>query len=77
MTETTAGVAGDRAFLVRRVKVLSWLSLGWMTIEGVIGVVAGIAANSIALIGYGLDSTIAGIGSLVIILALHGLTRPL
>ncbi len=67
MTETTAGVGGDRAFLVRRVKVLSWLSLGWMTIEGVIGVVAGIAANSIALIGYGLDSTIAGIGSLVII----------
>jgi divalent metal cation (Fe/Co/Zn/Cd) transporter len=38
-----------------------------MTAEGVIGVSAGIAANSIALIGYGIDSTIAGIGSLVII----------
>jgi divalent metal cation (Fe/Co/Zn/Cd) transporter len=57
----------DRAFLIRRIKILSWLSLVWMTIEGVIGVVAGIAANSIALIGYGLDSTIAGVGSLVIV----------
>jgi len=67
MTETATEVVGGRAFLVRRIKLLSWLSLGWMTVEGVIGVVAGIAANSIALIGYGLDSTIAGIGSLVII----------
>src|SRR6266566_1663691 len=63
-------VAGDRyerAALVRRVKVISWLSLGWMTAEGAIGVTAGIMANSIALIGYGLDSTIEGIASLVII----------
>jgi divalent metal cation (Fe/Co/Zn/Cd) transporter len=38
-----------------------------MSIEGVIGVTAGIATHSIALLGYGLDSTIQGIGSLVII----------
>src|SRR5437868_1852637 len=55
------------ARLVRRVKLLSWLSLAWMTAEGAIGVTAGILANSIALIGYGLDSTIEGIASLVII----------
>src|SRR5438094_8992964 len=63
-------VAGDRyerAALVRRVKLLSWLSLAWMTAEGSIGVTAGILANSIALIGYGLDSTIEGIASIVII----------
>lgn len=53
--------------LVRRVKLISWLSLGWMTAEGAIGVTAGIMANSIALIGYGLDSAIEGIASLVII----------
>jgi divalent metal cation (Fe/Co/Zn/Cd) transporter len=67
VSETGAMVVGGREFLVRRIKTLSWLSLGWMTIEGVIGVTAGIAANSIALIGYGLDSTIAGVGSLIII----------
>jgi divalent metal cation (Fe/Co/Zn/Cd) transporter len=38
-----------------------------MTVEGAIGVMAGIMANSIALIGYGLDSTIEGIASIVII----------
>jgi divalent metal cation (Fe/Co/Zn/Cd) transporter len=53
--------------LIRRVKLISWLSLGWMTVEGAIGVTAGIMANSIALIGYGLDSTIEGIASVVII----------
>ena len=55
------------ADLIRRVKLLSWLSLGWMTAEGAVGVTAGILANSIALIGYGLDSTIEGIASIVII----------
>src|SRR6059036_2586154 len=38
-----------------------------MTAEGAVGVTAGILANSIALIGYGLDSTIEGIASIVII----------
>src|SRR5919198_872719 len=57
----------SHAMLVRRVKLLSWLSLAWMTAEGAIGVTAGILANSIALIGYGLDSTIEGIASIVII----------
>lgn len=67
MSEAGAVVLGERGLLVRRIKRLSWLSLIWMTVEGVIGVSAGIAANSIALIGYGIDSTIAGVGSLVII----------
>ena len=67
MVEVSGTVVGGRELLIRRIKTLSWLSLVWMTIEGVIGVTAGIAANSIALIGYGLDSTIAGVGSLIII----------
>jgi divalent metal cation (Fe/Co/Zn/Cd) transporter len=57
----------DRPALVRRVKLVSWLSLAWMTAEGAIGMAAGIAANSIALIGYGLDSGIEGVASVVII----------
>jgi divalent metal cation (Fe/Co/Zn/Cd) transporter len=67
MVETPLLLPLRRIQLVRRIKLLSWLSLLWMTTEGVIGVAAGIAANSIALIGYGLDSTLGGIGSLVII----------
>jgi divalent metal cation (Fe/Co/Zn/Cd) transporter len=38
-----------------------------MTAEGVIAVVAGILAGSIALIGFGFDSAIEGIASVVII----------
>src|SRR5947199_6446526 len=70
MTRSVAELAlqhATHATLVRRVKLLSWLSLAWMTAEGAIGVTAGILANSIALIGYGLDSTIEGIASVVII----------
>ena len=68
MSETSLALpVGEHAALVRRVKLISWLSLAWMTAEGAIGVTAGIVANSIALIGYGLDSTIEGIASVVII----------
>jgi hypothetical protein len=38
-----------------------------MTAEGMIGPTAGIMANSIALIGYGVDSSITGIASVIII----------
>ena len=53
--------------LAGRVRLLSWLSLGWMTIEGVVAVTAGIIASSIALVGFGLDSVIEGIASVIII----------
>jgi divalent metal cation (Fe/Co/Zn/Cd) transporter len=64
---TIAAALDEHGALIRRVKLISWLSLAWMTAEGAIGVTAGIMANSIALIGYGLDSTIEGIASVVII----------
>jgi divalent metal cation (Fe/Co/Zn/Cd) transporter len=55
------------AALARRVKLLSWLSLGWMTIEGVVAIAAGVVAGSIALVGFGLDSGIEGLASVIII----------
>jgi len=53
--------------LAGRVKLLSWLSLGWMTVEGGVAILAGILAGSIALIGFGIDSVIEGLASVVII----------
>jgi divalent metal cation (Fe/Co/Zn/Cd) transporter len=50
-----------------RVKLLSWLSLAWMTVEGAVAIAAGIVASSIALIGFGLDSVIEGLASVIII----------
>jgi divalent metal cation (Fe/Co/Zn/Cd) transporter len=55
------------AELAGRVKLLSWLSLGWMSVEGAVAIAAGIVAGSIALVGFGLDSAIEGFASLVII----------
>jgi len=54
----------DRA---RRVRLLSWLSLGAMSVEGIVALVAGVAAGSIALVGFGLDSAIEGFASVIII----------
>src|ERR671931_869971 len=53
--------------LARRVRLLSWLSLAWMTVEGGVALAAGIVAGSIALVGFGLDSAIEGFASIIII----------
>ena len=53
--------------LARRVKLLSWLSLGAMSVEGIVAIAAGIMAGSIALVGFGLDSAIEGVASVIII----------
>ena len=51
----------------RRARALSWLSLVWMGAEGAIAITAGVLAGSIALIGFGIDSAIEGVASLVIV----------
>jgi divalent metal cation (Fe/Co/Zn/Cd) transporter len=51
----------------KRARLLSWLSLVWMGAEGAIAITAGIVAGSIALIGFGIDSVIEGVASLVIV----------
>jgi divalent metal cation (Fe/Co/Zn/Cd) transporter len=52
---------------VRLARVLAWVSLGWMTVEGAVGIAAGVAAGSVALIGFGLDSAIEGFASVIVI----------
>jgi divalent metal cation (Fe/Co/Zn/Cd) transporter len=51
----------------RQARLLSWLSLAWMGAEGAIAITAGVLAGSIALIGFGVDSAIEGVASLVIV----------
>src|SRR5206468_2523146 len=46
---------------------LAWASLGWMTIEGAVGLVAGFAAGSIALVGWALSSAVEGLASVIVI----------
>jgi divalent metal cation (Fe/Co/Zn/Cd) transporter len=64
---TTPLEQDERRGLAARVRLLSWASLAYMTIEGGIAIVAGIIAGSVALIGFGLDSAIEGFASAVIV----------
>jgi divalent metal cation (Fe/Co/Zn/Cd) transporter len=57
----------DRARLVRRARLLAWLGIGWHGIEAAIAVAAGLAASSIALIGFGADSLIESLAGLALI----------
>jgi divalent metal cation (Fe/Co/Zn/Cd) transporter len=61
--------AHDAAWLraAQQARLLSWISLGWMTIEGAVGVIAGLVAGSVALLGFGLDSAIEGLASVIVI----------
>jgi divalent metal cation (Fe/Co/Zn/Cd) transporter len=51
----------------RYAKALSWISLVWMSVEGVAGIGAGVAAASIALIGWALSSAVEGLASVIVI----------
>ena len=51
----------------RRARLLSWLSLAWMTVEGALGVLAGVLAGSVALVGWGLGSGIEGLAAVIVI----------
>lgn len=46
---------------------LAWASLVWMTAEGALGLIAGVAAGSIALIGWALGSAIEGLASGIVV----------
>lgn len=59
--------AQEHGLLAHRIRMLSWLTLVWLTIDGIIGMTAGITANSVALIGWGLDCAIEAVAAYVII----------
>lgn len=56
-----------RLRLAARVRLLSWLSLVYMAAEGAVALWAGAEADSVALLGFGLDSVIEGLASVIVI----------
>jgi divalent metal cation (Fe/Co/Zn/Cd) transporter len=58
---------GPRESLVRRGIGLEVFSLAWMTVEASVGVAAGVAAGSVALIAFGLDSVIEFVAAFVVL----------
>src|SRR5215831_14574984 len=61
-TTTAAPLAStertERLSLIREAFRLEWLTIGWMTAEAVVAITAGVAAGSLVLVAFGLDSVI-------------------
>jgi divalent metal cation (Fe/Co/Zn/Cd) transporter len=66
---------GTRSRLVRRARALSLLTIAWMTVEAGVAIAAALAAGSVALLGFGLDSLIE-LASASTILWLYTGSRP-
>jgi len=47
-----------REAIARRGKRLEYFTIGWNTLEGLVGIAAGVFAGSISLVGFGVDSLI-------------------
>jgi divalent metal cation (Fe/Co/Zn/Cd) transporter len=52
---------------VRRARNLAWLGLGWHVVEAAVAIAAGVAAGSVALVGFGADSLIEAAAGVVVI----------
>ena len=50
--------ANDRTAMINQAFWLEYLTLAWMTVEAAVAVVSGIAANSLTLVAFGIDSII-------------------
>jgi divalent metal cation (Fe/Co/Zn/Cd) transporter len=50
--------APERSALIHEAFRLEWLTVGWMVIEGAVAVGAGVAAGSLTLLAFGIDSLI-------------------
>jgi divalent metal cation (Fe/Co/Zn/Cd) transporter len=57
----------DHQRFARRARLLAWTGNAWHLIEFAIAIGAGIAAGSVALIGFGADSLIEGLAGFVIV----------
>ena len=61
--------------LRRRGLVLAALTIAWNVIEAAVAITAGVAAGSIALVGFGFDSTVEVMSSVVVVWQFRGEAR--
>lgn len=65
---TTAAIPDQRWLRsARYARWLAWASLAWMAAEGALGLIAGVAAGSIALVGWALGSAIEALASVIVV----------
>jgi divalent metal cation (Fe/Co/Zn/Cd) transporter len=66
LIQPTVG-SDERASLVRRARLLAWVGIAWHVVEATVAVLAGVAAGSIALIGFGADSVVESLAGLILV----------
>jgi divalent metal cation (Fe/Co/Zn/Cd) transporter len=57
----------ERRELVARAFRLEWLTIAWMAVEAVVAIVSGMAAHSLSLVAFGIDSVIELISAVVLL----------
>lgn len=57
----------ERPALLRRAFQLAYLTVGWNVVEGVIGITAALAAGSVALLAFGIDSFVESASASVVL----------
>lgn len=65
--------ASKHSHIARRIRLLSWITLTWLVVDGLVGMSAGISANSVALVGWGLDCAIEAVAAYILIWRFSGL----
>jgi len=61
--------------LRRRALALEFVTIAWNLLEGVLAIVAGFLAGSVALVAFGLDSSVEVFASAVVVWELRGVDR--
>lgn len=67
ITSEPLRAGGVRTRRLRAALRLEWFSLGWNALETVVGLAAGIAAGSVALVGFALDSVVEASSAAVLV----------
>jgi divalent metal cation (Fe/Co/Zn/Cd) transporter len=68
-TPPTPARGDDERWLrtARRARLLSWVSLAWMTVEGVVGLIAGLDASALSVVVWASSSFVEGLASMIVI----------
>ena len=62
---------GERNAAVARARRLNRFTIGWNVVEGIVAVTAGLAARSVSLVGFGIDSGIEVSAAVILAWRLH------
>lgn len=57
----------DRAKWVQRAQLLAGVGVGWHVVEAAVAILAGAAASSIALVGFGADSVVEALAGFIVL----------